>query len=93
MNASAKPFTMIAALFFLLAAGVTGVVIHYDDELGKWINEKANMQAPIRMLDQTRSHRVADRADTAYGSGLRPRARSVASRVRPQMFQRIGLRL
>jgi uncharacterized iron-regulated membrane protein len=43
----------IFSALFLLAAGVTGVVIHYDDELGQWINEKAHMQAPIRMVPST----------------------------------------
>jgi uncharacterized iron-regulated membrane protein len=43
----------IFSALFLLAAGITGVVIHYDDSIGEWLNERAHMKSPVRTMPST----------------------------------------
>ncbi len=43
----------IFSAVFLLTAGISGSVIHWDDEIGPYLNERANRKAPVRMVPST----------------------------------------
>lgn len=43
----------IFSTLFLLAAGLTGIVIHYDDAIGRWLNETSHAAAPLRSVPST----------------------------------------
>jgi uncharacterized iron-regulated membrane protein len=43
----------IYAALFLLAAGLTGIGIHFDDAISEWLNERTHSKAPVRMVPST----------------------------------------
>jgi uncharacterized iron-regulated membrane protein len=49
---------------FLLLAGASGIVIHFDDSLATWLNRSAKADEPVRMLPSA-PHAAAARRITA----------------------------
>jgi uncharacterized iron-regulated membrane protein len=43
----------IFSAVFLLAAGISGIVIHYDGEIGEWLNDVTHAKSPVRMVPST----------------------------------------
>ena len=48
----------IYSALFLLAAGISGIVIHFDGAIGDWLNEAVHAKSPVRMVPSTPVPRV-----------------------------------
>jgi len=49
----------IYSALFLLAAGISGIVIHFDGTIGDWLNEAVHARSPVRMVPSTPIEGVA----------------------------------